>query len=128
MLGNNNAFQSFITKNKAMLDQSPQLAEKVDDLRADIEQVLQISSIYQEQVRNMLEQVTNITNISLNRVLKTVGSISLIVSIPTLISSFYAMNLRLPAQDLDWGFFLVMGISFVISAAIWLLFRKFKWL
>ncbi|MBN2151960.1 MAG: hypothetical protein JW839_10965 [Candidatus Lokiarchaeota archaeon] len=128
MHGNNNAFQSFISRNKAMFDQSPALSEKVDDLRADIEQVMQISSIYQEQVRNMLEQVTNISNNSLNRVLKTVGSISLIVSIPTLISSLYGMNLRLPGEGLDWGFFLVVGVSFAISAAIWLLFRKFKWL
>jgi magnesium transporter len=128
MHGNNNALQSFITKNKALFDQSPALSEKVDDLRADIEQVLQISAIYHEQVQNMLNQVTNISNNSLNRVLKTVGSISLIVSIPTLISSFYGMNLRLPGEGIDWGFYLVVGISFVISAAIWLLFRKLRWL
>jgi magnesium transporter len=128
MRGNNSALQSFITKNKALFDQSPALSEKVDDLRADIEQVLQISSIYQEQVQNLLNQVTNISNNSLNRVLKTVGSISLIVSIPTLISSFYGMNLHLPGDDIDWGFYLVVGISFAISVITWVLFRKLKWL
>ncbi len=128
MNGNNSALQAFITKNKAMFDQSPALSEKIDDLRADIEQIMQISSIYQEQVRNMLEQVANVSNNSLNRVLKTVGSISLIISIPTLISSLYGMNLYLPGQTLDWGFYLVVGVSFVISVAIWLLFKRFRWL
>jgi Mg2+ and Co2+ transporter CorA len=133
-LGNFNAFRAFMTKNLIYFEESPELYEKVDDIRIDIEQVVQFSSIYLEQVKNLLEQVDMIANNSLNQVLKVVGSISLIVSIPTIIGSFYGMNVALPGGipatpfSAQWVFFLIMGISFSISFFFWLLFRKLKWL
>ncbi len=132
--GNFNAFQSFMNKNKALFEATPELYEKVDDIRIDIEQIVQFSDIYQGQVKNLTEQMTAIANNSLNHILKVVGSISLIVSIPTLIGSYYGMNVALPGDvsgspvDHTWVFFFIIGLSFSVSVLVWVIFRRLKWL
>ncbi|MHA1792610.1 MAG: CorA family divalent cation transporter [Promethearchaeota archaeon] len=131
MMGNYNALQAFMNKNKKLFDSNPFLYEKVDDLKIDIEQIYQFTSIYRDQVRNLVEQANNMINNNLNNVFKVVGSISLILSIPTLISGFYGMNVAIPGAtgDKDYtSFWLVTVFSFVVSFFTWLLFRKLRWL
>ncbi|MFX0103650.1 MAG: CorA family divalent cation transporter, partial [Candidatus Hodarchaeota archaeon] len=131
MQGNYNALEAYINKNFKLFENDPELYEKVDDLMIDIEQVYKFSTIYRDQVRNLVDQTNNIINNNLNNVFKVVGSISLLISIPTLIASFYGMNVFLPGGT-DPGnlesFYIIMSVSFSISFAIWLIFRKLRWL
>lgn len=131
MQGNYNALEAYINKNFKLFEDDPKLYEKVDDLMIDIEQVYKFSTIYRDQVNNLVDQTNNIINNNLNNVFKVVGSISLLISIPTLIASFYGMNVNLPggttAGQLG-SFYVILGVSFSISVAIWLIFRKLRWL
>lgn len=131
MMGNYNAFQAFMDKNKSTFEADAALYEKVDDLKIDIKQIYQFTSIYRDQVNNLVEQANNIINNNLNNIFKVVGSISLLVSIPTLIASFYGMNVGLPGGIEDGNFisfYIIMGISFTVSFVTWLFFRKLDWL
>ncbi|MHA1369915.1 MAG: magnesium transporter CorA family protein [Promethearchaeota archaeon] len=131
-MGNYNAIRAYINKNKALFEKDPELYEKVDDLKIDIEQVYQFSTIYQDQVKNLADQTHNLINNKLNQVFKVVGTITLILEIPMLIASFYGMNVYLPGGipvGNDFSvFIIIMMTSFAISVVIWVIFRKLGWL
>ena len=130
-LGNSNAIKAFYHKNKLIFDENAYLLEKIDDIITDIEQVYSFSSIYRDLLTNTLDAYASVINNNLSMVMKVVGSISLILMIPTLIASYYGMNVFLPGGNIignTTSFFLILIISFGISFLIWIYFRRVKWL
>ncbi|MHA1683299.1 MAG: CorA family divalent cation transporter [Promethearchaeota archaeon] len=133
MMGNYNSFQAFMNKNKTQFESDPALYEKVDDLKMDIEQIHQFTSIYRDQVSNLVQQTNNMINNNLNNVFKVVGSITLLLSIPTLISGFFGMNVDLPWEEATpieqiLPFYIIIAVSFGVSFFTWIIFRRRRWL
>jgi len=131
MFDNLKAVRGYMSKNKPQFDQSLGLAEKIDDLITDLDQMYNFSSIYRNLLSNTLDGYYSLANHNLSHTMKMVASISLILMIPTLIASFYGMNVNLPGgltegDQLVFG--LIIAVSFVLSTAIWIIFRKLKWL
>lgn len=61
--------------------------------------------------------------------MKVVGSISLILMIPTMIASFYGMNTYLPWADQGpIAFYMIILTSIGLSTLAWFFFKKLKWL
>ena len=58
----------------------------------------------------------------MNIVMKFLASVTIIISIPTVVSSFWGMNVDVPFGRHPSGFLWVMGIAFGLStaAAYWL--------
>ncbi|MHA2384915.1 MAG: CorA family divalent cation transporter, partial [Candidatus Thorarchaeota archaeon] len=50
---------------------------------------MELSAIYRTLIANAMDQYDSIVGHNLNRVMKTLTSISLLVSVPTLIASIY---------------------------------------
>ena len=62
---------------------------------------------------------------NLNRIVKFLTSMSIIVAIPTLIASIYGMNVGLPFQDSKIAFWIVLSMSILFSTIIGIfLWRK----
>ena len=52
-------------------------------------------------------------------------SITIVLAIPTMISSFWGMNVNLPFQDSKFGFLIMIGISAVLTLIVtWWLKKK----
>jgi len=129
--GNLNAIRALYHKNKAIFDKNVYLIEHIDEIITDTEQVYNFSSIYRDLLTNTLDAYASVINNNLSRVMKVVGSISLILMIPTMIASYYGMNVFLPGGNIQGDttiFFLILIISFAISFLIWIYFRKVNWL
>jgi magnesium transporter len=60
--------------------------------------------------------------------MKILTSITIIITIPVLVSSFYGMNVKLPMQGHPYAFLLVILASFVFALIAILFFIKKKWL
>ncbi|MHA1864073.1 MAG: CorA family divalent cation transporter, partial [Candidatus Thorarchaeota archaeon] len=61
---------------------------------------------------------------NLNKVIKTLTSISLLVSVPTLIASVYGMNVGLPLENDPLAFVLIMIASLFITLPLLLFLRR----
>lgn len=73
------------------------------------------------------------TNLSLrdyrqNLVMKKVTSWAAIIAVPTLITGYYGMNVPYPGFGQRWGFITSAVLIVVLSAALYLSFRKRGWL
>ena len=74
-----------------------------------------MSNIYSNILSNTLDAFASIISNNLNNVIKVLTSITIVVSIPMLISSIYGMNVPLPFQHSDHAFLIVMMLSFLVA-------------
>ena len=68
---------------------------------------------------------TTLTN-NLNRTITVLTVFTIFLTIPTLISSIYGMNITLPLQDNPGIFILLTGIVILIWAIVFIGFKKWK--
>ena len=63
-----------------------------------------------------------------SHVIKVLTSVTIILSLPTLIASFYGMNLTLLLQSHNLGFVVIGALSAAVMVLAVLFFKKMKWL
>jgi Mg2+ and Co2+ transporter CorA len=68
----------------------------------------------------------SILNNNLNDVMKFMTVWSLLLTVPTIVTGFYGMNVPLPAQHSPWGWIITIGITL----ALWLVMGLFlhRWM
>ena len=104
--------------------------EKLDiaeDLENDIAQLYEMTTIYREIMSNVLDAYESALANSLQVVMKTLTTISLILILPLMITALFSMNLALPFDELDpFAFWMVAGLSAVAVVGLWAFFRLKK--
>lgn len=94
----------------------------LEDAVIENRQAMEMATTYGEILNGMTEIFGNVVSNNLNDVMKLLTSITLIISVPTLISSIMGMNVKFPFNVGIPGFYGVMGISVLITiiVTIWL--------
>lgn len=133
VLGDSNALKLFFHRNAGGMEKNLELLEKYNDTQTDIDQIYAFTAIIRDVLANSLDAYNGVLNNRLTVVMKVVGSLSLILMIPTIIASFYGMNVGIPGGGDPAGpdhvtFYLILGLSFLLSAVTWIFFRKKEWL
>jgi magnesium transporter len=102
-----------------MYDEDQDLLE---DVIVENRQALEMANIYSTILGNMMGTFASVISNNLNMVMKFLTSVTIVMAIPTMISSFFGMNLNVPfGVDSQYGFIIVCTIS-VIFAFITILF------
>ncbi len=60
--------------------------------------------------------------------MKRMTAISLILMLPTLIASFYGMNVITYAEGSPYGFFIILFVSLLLSAVTYILLKWRNWI
>jgi len=94
----------------------------LEDAVIENRQAMEMATTYSEILNGMTDIFGTVVSNNLNNVMKLLTSITLIISIPTLITSFMGMNVDFPFSTGLYGFYGIVGITFVITVlvAIWL--------
>ncbi|MFW9870746.1 MAG: magnesium transporter CorA family protein [Candidatus Thorarchaeota archaeon] len=98
--------------------------DRLEELEVDLQQQVELSDIYRELIANAMDAYDSMVSHNLNRVIKTLTSISLLVSVPTLIASIYGMNVGLPFAADPFAFVIVMLASLFITLPLLLFLRR----
>jgi magnesium transporter len=98
--------------------------DRLEELEVDLQQQVELSAIYRELIENAMNSYDSMVSHNLNKVIKTLTSISLLVSVPTLIASIYGMNVDLPFDEHALAFVIIMIISFTISLSLLILLKQ----
>lgn len=101
--------------------------EFLQDLIVDTSQALEMANIYTNILSSTMDAFASIISNNLNNVMKRLTSITIILSLPILVTSIYGMNVKIPWQDADHAFYIPVIISLVISIIIGAYFMKKKW-
>ena len=103
----------------------PEDADLLQDVIIENKQAIDMCSIYKDVLSGTMDAFASVISNNLNIVMKVLTSITLVISIPTLIASFMGMNVPMPLAGNPYGFWIVAGISAVVSlVSIAILYRK----
>lgn len=102
--------------------------ELVDDLLLNNEQSIEGCKSILKTIVNIREAYSTIMTNNLNRVIRLLTVLTVIISIPTLVTSTYGMNVKLPFQENPLAFAGVMLISLVLSLVLLAVFKTRRWL
>lgn len=98
----------------------------LEDIIIDNKQAYEMADIYSNILNEMMTFFSSLISNNLNLVMKFLTSITIIVAIPTLISSIYGMNIPLPFQHSEHSFIIIMSLSLsaIIAGVLFFVYRK----
>jgi magnesium transporter len=102
--------------------------ELVEDLTLSNRQLIELCQSNMKSIRNVREGYSIIMTNNLNRVIKLLTALTIVLTVPTIIASFYGMNVPLPLADSPGAFSVILGSALFASVAILALFVKNRWL
>ena len=97
----------------------------LEDAIIENKQAIEMSSIYRDILSSVTDTYATIISNNLNDIMKFLTSITLVISIPTMISSFLGMNLSLGSFGTNpFSFVLIVSLSFFIAIVLVILLKK----
>jgi magnesium transporter len=98
--------------------------ELLEDVIVENRQASEMAKIYTDILVGMMDAFTSVISNNLNQVMKLLTSITIILSIPVIVSSFYGMNVKLPFMNYAHAFTLVIVIALVGIIGFFLVFWR----
>ncbi len=96
-----------------------------EDIIIDNGQALEMSNIYTNILSGTMEAYASIVSNNLNTFIQRLTIITIILMVPTLVASFYGMNLKhLPYQDSPYTFYVLIAISVILGVFLILFVDK----
>lgn len=105
----------------------PEDEDLLDDVLTENQQAIEMTNIASNILSSMMDAFASIISNNLNSVMKFLASITIVLSLPTMVASFYGMNVNLPFEDLPYAFLLTIGLSVILSLGAVYLFWKRDW-
>jgi len=100
----------------------------LDDNIIENSQALEMSEMYSNILNGTMDTFASIISNNLNLVMKRLTSVTIVLMVPTLIASFYGMNVdHLPYAHHNYSFVIVFSISILLSIAMTWFFVRKKW-
>jgi magnesium transporter len=99
------------------------LAAQFRSVARDVKSLDDYTNQQTQEMQFLLESTLGLINIQQNQIIKIFTVASVLFLPPTMIASIYGMNVKLPAQDNPFGFWLVM-VVIVLSAVVPIWFAK----
>ena len=100
-------------------------SEILEDAITENKQAIEMAQIYSNILNGTMDAYASIISNNLNSVMKTLTSITIILAVPTMISSFWGMNVGLPLQNSPYGFIVMIIISVILTLLVsWWLKRR----
>ena len=126
-------FQTSLKSNESVMEKTMRgkiikLYEEDEDILEDAiienRQAIEMAKIYNDILNSTMDTYASIISNNLNDVMKFLTSITIILAVPTMIASFWGMNVALPLQYHKLGFIITVAISIVLTIIVTLWLKK----
>ncbi|GLX33874.1 hypothetical protein Lmede01_18520 [Leuconostoc mesenteroides subsp. dextranicum] len=115
----------FIKKNFTTIDDIDFSTKKlIDELYDTSDTMDRIILGYSQYLDNLGDMINNMISYQLNMIMKTLTEISIVLTIPAIIFSFWGINAHVPFENSSYGVLAVLIISATLSLICWLLMRR----
>ena len=103
----------------------PEDEDLLEDVIIENKQAIEMANIYSGILSGMMDAFASVISNNLNIVMKFLATVTIVLSIPTMIASFFGMNFdNIPLGHSPFGFFTIIVLTLIISGVVALLFRK----
>ncbi len=115
--------ETLLSKLKFKLQIDELDADLIEDVTIEMTQARETTMIYSNILESTMDTYQSIINNNMNTVMRTLTTVTILMMIPTLVTSMFGMNLINGMESKPWGFILAVIISVAISAIAWGIFR-----
>ena len=103
----------------------PEDEDLLEDVIVENKQAIEMANIYSNILSGMMDAFASVISNNLNIVMKLLATVTIVLSIPTMIASFFGMNFDvIPLGHNPYGFVITIVITLLISLLVALFFRK----
>lgn len=113
---------------KEMFRKYPDDGDLLDDVLTEVQQAIEMTNISSNILSQMMGAYAALISNNLNSVMKFLASVTIVVSLPTMLASFYGMNVNLPLQNLPWTFHIIVSLAVFLSISVLIVLWKKDWL
>ena len=118
-----------IVMEKTMKGKIIKLYEEDEDILEDAitenRQAIEMAKIYSDILNGTMDAYASIISNNLNGVMKFLTSITIVLAVPTMMSSFWGMNVELPFQHNPFGFVIMLIVAIILTLIVtWWLKKK----
>lgn len=99
----------------------------LQDIIVDNSQAMEMSNIYSNILNGTMDAFASIISNNLNTVMKRLTSVTIVLMVPTLVASFYGMNVKLPLEGSSYAFVFTLMISILLSVILIGFFLRKRW-
>jgi len=97
----------------------------LEDVLIENKQAIEMAGIYSSILNGTMNAFASVISNNLNMVMKFLTSITIVMAIPTIIYSYYGMNVGLPLQNNPAAYLYILMFSLVVSiVVIWILTKR----
>ncbi|WP_028911710.1 magnesium transporter CorA family protein [Prevotella sp. MA2016] len=115
--------ETLLSKLKFKLQIDELDADLIEDVTIEMTQARETTMIYSNILESTMDTYQSIINNNMNTVMRTLTTVTILMMIPTLVTSMFGMNLINGMEEKPWGFILAVIISVAVSAIAWGIFR-----
>lgn len=128
-------FSTSLRSNEAVLEKLmrldaikkyPEDKELLEDVIVENRQAIEMANIYSNILNGVMGAFGSVISNNLNIKMKFLTGITIVLSIPTMISSFFGMNVKVPFSHIGSAFTIIGLISFGAASAVALYMAKRK--
>ena len=105
----------------------PEDTDLLEDVIVENKQAIEMANIYSGILSGTMDAFASVISNNLNIVMKFLATVTIVLSIPTMIASFYGMNVNshgMPFADSPYGFAIVLGLTLLLSLFVAYIFNK----
>lgn len=100
--------------------------ELIEDVEIELKQALETANTHSDILSGMMDAYASVISNNMSVVIKELTLVSIVIMIPTLVASFFGMNLANGMEASNHGFLTAVVISVLLSVigVVWFKFRK----
>ncbi len=99
----------------------------LEDVLTENQQAIEMVGIASNILSSMMDAFASIISNNLNVVMKFLASMTIVLSIPTIVTSYFGMNVDLPLQQNPLAFLWIIAILVVLSMVVIFIFIRRDW-
>lgn len=122
----NNVVEAIMTKKYVGVYEEDE--DLLQDLLIGLKQSVDICNVSIKSIRSIRDSYQVIFTNNLNKIIKLLTALTIVVTIPNIITGFYGMNVKLPFDSNPFAYTFVLWFMLIASTSVILLFILKKWL
>jgi len=102
------------------------LVDLLDDIVIDNSQANEMANVYASILSGTMNAFASIISNNLNLVIQRLTLVTIILMVPTLVASFFGMNIKNGMEEWSPAFPIIFGVSLILSLLVAWIFRRQK--
>ncbi|MCM1348728.1 MAG: magnesium transporter CorA family protein [Firmicutes bacterium] len=126
-------FNTSLRGNEMMLEHLQRLydgqynVDLLEDVDIELKQAINTVNIYTDILESTMDALGSVISNNVNAVMKRMTATSIILMVPTLIASFYGMNVDIGLADIHGAFMGIIVLSLLLTIIVLLWLKRIKW-